>query len=313
VYQSIFIKLTFLIAVAIMLFGCHKPTTDSNPSVPVPGTSTTNVNVCSNKLPYLWNGHSYSTAGSYSVTLHNSNGTDSTANLVLTLSPNPTSSTSASVLTSELPYLWNGTQYSYTGTYRDTISRSGGCDSIATLLLNYSSVSNSDFPNTINSYWKYTLYDSGTSTLDTVIVTVSHVGYLDDFTPATAWAFVSYSRGPDTDYVTTNGDVKIHRYNSYNTIKKRYVFPLAVGNKWITQNQLDTNYVTEQNSITVIAGTFSGAYRIQRNTNIPYGLNRIIEDEWFVPGVGMVKRMYKEMGQGAYFNQLWELVSYEIH
>jgi hypothetical protein len=49
-------------------------------------TSSNDVNVCTNQLPYSWNGQSYNAAGSYTKTgLVNSQGCDSTATLNLTI------------------------------------------------------------------------------------------------------------------------------------------------------------------------------------------------------------------------------------
>src|SRR4030095_8143538 len=42
-------------------------------------TDTTNATVCSNQLPYTWNGNSYSTAGTYIDTLTSSSGCDTVA------------------------------------------------------------------------------------------------------------------------------------------------------------------------------------------------------------------------------------------
>lgn len=51
----------------------------------LPTSSSTNVTICSNLLPYNWNNNIYSSAGSYNVTLTNSVGCDSVATLNLTV------------------------------------------------------------------------------------------------------------------------------------------------------------------------------------------------------------------------------------
>ena len=53
-------------------------------------TSTTNITICSNQLPYLWNGINRTAAGNYTFTTTNSKGCDSVATLILTvlLKPN---------------------------------------------------------------------------------------------------------------------------------------------------------------------------------------------------------------------------------
>jgi uncharacterized repeat protein (TIGR01451 family) len=57
----------------------------------VPTTSSTSVAVCSSALPFIWNGVSYNSAGTYSRTFVNGNATgcDSTATLILTVNSAP--------------------------------------------------------------------------------------------------------------------------------------------------------------------------------------------------------------------------------
>ncbi len=98
-------------------------------------TSTTNVTICTTQLPYSWNGNNYNTAGIYNVTLAGSNGCDSIATLNLTVNSVLTSTTNVSVCTNQLPYSWNGNNYTATGTYNVTLTSVSGCDSIATLNL----------------------------------------------------------------------------------------------------------------------------------------------------------------------------------
>ncbi|MEP7166242.1 MAG: T9SS type B sorting domain-containing protein, partial [Ferruginibacter sp.] len=106
-------------------------------------TSTTNVTVCSNQLPYLWNGQNYSTAGPHVVTLVNSQGCDSTATLNLTINSVTTSTTNITVCSNQLPYSWNGQNYSTAGPHVVTLVNSQGCDSTATLNLAINSVTTS--------------------------------------------------------------------------------------------------------------------------------------------------------------------------
>jgi G:T/U-mismatch repair DNA glycosylase len=98
-------------------------------------TSTTNTAICNNQLPYIWNGQSYSAAGTYTKTLTSASGCDSIATLNLTLNPSVTSTTNISICTNETPYTWNGQTYTATGTYTKTLISADGCDSIATLNL----------------------------------------------------------------------------------------------------------------------------------------------------------------------------------
>ncbi len=98
-------------------------------------SSTTNTVICSDELPYSWNGSSYPSAGTYSITLTGSGGCDSIATLNLAVNPVVTSTTSVSLCSAQLPYSWNGQNYTVAGVYNVILSSTSGCDSIATLNL----------------------------------------------------------------------------------------------------------------------------------------------------------------------------------
>lgn len=105
--------------------------------------STSNISVCSNQLPYTWNGQQFSTAGQYSVSLGNTAGCDSVAVLNLTITNTATSITDIRTCSDQLPFLWNGLSYSTGGIYSITLTSAGGCDSSATLQLGVLPVSSS--------------------------------------------------------------------------------------------------------------------------------------------------------------------------
>src|SRR5678810_686842 len=98
-------------------------------------TDTTSVTVCTSALPYTWNGQSITAPGTYTDTLTTTAGCDSIATLILAVNPVLTDTTSVTLCTSQLPYLWNGTSITTAGTYIDTLTTTAGCDSIATLIL----------------------------------------------------------------------------------------------------------------------------------------------------------------------------------
>ena len=58
-------------------------------------SSTTNVQICQNQIPYLWNGLSLSTSGTNTLTLTSVQGCDSLATLNLTVNPMPNASFAA--------------------------------------------------------------------------------------------------------------------------------------------------------------------------------------------------------------------------
>src|SRR4029079_3073990 len=103
-------------------------------------TSTTDKTVCTNQLPYLWNGQNYNAAGTYTKTLTSESGCDSVATLNLIVNSVLTSTTNKTVCTNQLPYFWNGQNYNAAGTYTKTLTSESGCDSVATLNLIVNSV-----------------------------------------------------------------------------------------------------------------------------------------------------------------------------
>ncbi len=153
-------------------FGCDSVAT-LKLTIKNSSTSLTSVSRCSNQLPYLWNGTNYSTAGTYTYTTNNAVGCDSVATLVFSVKPTSTSSTPISVCSNQLPYLWNGTNYSIPGTYTYTTNNAVGCDSVATLVFSVKPTSTSSIPVTVCSnqlpyLWNGTNYStSGTYTYTT--------------------------------------------------------------------------------------------------------------------------------------------------
>ena len=102
-----------------------------NPNV----TSTQNITICQNALPYSWNNQSLTAAGTYTAVLQNSNGCDSTVTLNLTVNPNVTSTQNITICQNTLPFSWNNQSLSSTGTYTAVLQNINGCDSTVTLNL----------------------------------------------------------------------------------------------------------------------------------------------------------------------------------
>jgi G:T/U-mismatch repair DNA glycosylase len=98
-------------------------------------SSTTNVSVCTNQLPYTWNGLTLNSAGTQTVHLANSAGCDSAATLVLAVKAASSSTTNTSICSTQLPYTWNGLTFNAAGSQTANLINSVGCDSAATLVL----------------------------------------------------------------------------------------------------------------------------------------------------------------------------------
>ncbi|MBU3714140.1 MAG: gliding motility-associated C-terminal domain-containing protein, partial [Ferruginibacter sp.] len=98
-------------------------------------SSTTNVAICKYQLPYLWNGQSINTAGTFTETLIASNGCDSIATLNLTISPTKRGTESIDICSKQLPYSWNGQLITAAGNHTANLLSTDGCDSIVSLTL----------------------------------------------------------------------------------------------------------------------------------------------------------------------------------
>ena len=203
--------------ILISTAGCDSIATLNLTVKPV-SSSTTNMQVCSNHLPYNWNGHSYSTAGTYPLILVAANGCDSIASLNLSITPVVTSITRVTVCSNQLPYSWNGNNYSSTGTFLVTFTGSSGCDSIANLVLTVMPVITSTTNTTIctaqlpyswngNSYpaaGVYTVTLTGSSGCDSIAkLNLTVVPFLSNSTTQSVcnsslpyiWNGISYTTG----------------------------------------------------------------------------------------------------------------------
>ncbi len=95
-----------------------------------------NVIVCANQLPYTWNGNTYGNAGTYTDTLPSTTGgCDTVATLILEVNPLILSTLSVTICANQLPFVWYGNLYTVSGTYTDTVTAIGTCDTVATLIL----------------------------------------------------------------------------------------------------------------------------------------------------------------------------------
>ncbi len=114
--------------------GCDSIAT-LNLTINQPSISTNNISICNNQLPYTWNGQTISSGGTYTATLVNANGCDSTATLNLVINQTSSSLTNINTCASSLPLSWNGQTISTGGTYTANLINSAGCDSTASLNL----------------------------------------------------------------------------------------------------------------------------------------------------------------------------------
>jgi hypothetical protein len=141
-----------------------------NPTYAVTDAAT----ICESELPYTWNGVEFTAAGTQNVTLTAATGCDSVVTMTLTVNPTYAVTDEASICESELPYTWNGVEFTAAGTQNVTLTAANGCDSVVTMTLtvNLSAVSEFTIETPDSCYeWNDVLYcESGdyTQTLTTV-------------------------------------------------------------------------------------------------------------------------------------------------
>jgi len=173
-----------------------------NLTVIYPGMSTTNLTLCSSQLPYFWNNQEIIEAGDYIAQLPNTEGCDSTANLILTVKASSTSVTNITICADKVPYTWNGKNYSTYGIYKDTLVNAVDCDSVATLNLTVNQLS------TITSFSPVTAADGQavviTGTNFTGATTVSFGGI-----PASSFIIISPTTIIATVGAATTGAVSV--------------------------------------------------------------------------------------------------------
>ena len=172
---------------------------------------------------------------------------------------------------------------------------------------------NKEFPNTSGTWWKYKVYDSVTSTLDTITISVLGNSKLDNGMDVKIWQINSLNsyKPVDTNYVYSGPDgIKFYYNKSTQSFYKAYKFPLEVGKYWIGIQPQDTIRVISKGDITVPAGTFIDNYIIERRVRyIPNG--SLYEKEYFLPNIGVITRVHQAFISWP-FSQYWELVAYSI-
>lgn len=96
-------------------------------------SSTENISICEDELPYFWNGIEINATSTETVSLLSVNNCDSVATLNLTVNTASFSTTDTVVCDTETPFIWNGISIDVTGIYTATLINSFGCDSSANL------------------------------------------------------------------------------------------------------------------------------------------------------------------------------------
>ena len=117
--------------------------------------STESVVICSNQLPFTWNGQTVTQGGTAAAvyTTQNVAGCDSVVTLDLTVNQTSASTESVMLCSSQLPYIWNGQTVTQGGAAAAvyTTQNASGCDSVVTLDLTVTTSSDSTVEMTLCS------------------------------------------------------------------------------------------------------------------------------------------------------------------
>ena len=103
-------------------------------------TSTQNITVCANQLPYTWLGHVFNGAATITDTVAGNNSCDTIRTLTLAVNPLLTSTQNITVCANQLPYTWLGHVFNGAATITDTVAGNNSCDTIRTLIVNVNPV-----------------------------------------------------------------------------------------------------------------------------------------------------------------------------
>ena len=98
-------------------------------------TSTQNITICANQLPYTWLGHVFNGAATITDTVAGNNSCDTIRTLTLAVNPLLTSTQNITVCANQLPYTWLGHVFNGAATITDTVAGNNSCDTIRTLTL----------------------------------------------------------------------------------------------------------------------------------------------------------------------------------
>jgi alpha-tubulin suppressor-like RCC1 family protein len=142
-------------------------------------SSMTNTSICSDLLPFSWNGQSLNNTGIYTYSSINANGCDSISSLNLTVKLTNKSITDTSLCSNQLPYNWNGQTLIGAGMYAQSYINSVGCDSILMLNLIVKTV-NTSVAQSGYSMWSNApaaVYQWINCDSNTVIVGATNQGY----------------------------------------------------------------------------------------------------------------------------------------
>ena len=185
--------------------------------------------------------------------------------------------------------------------------------------------SNQIFPNEVGNHWVYRYDDGDNNGKQFIFVDIVGITKLSNGQSATIWTSTLQDASNqkyliDSSYVVVDNERAVFYAPPCLTCtpqplyeKRRYVFPLQVGNLWYTDKFFgDTTKVLNENSLTVPAGTFKNTFQLSKT--IGYVTNSFTKDSiWLTPNIGMTKYYQHEYSLGPIpGNGTWRLDTYNL-
>ncbi|MDE3184986.1 MAG: hypothetical protein KGM16_16360 [Bacteroidota bacterium] len=185
--------------------------------------------------------------------------------------------------------------------------------------------SNQIFPHNVGNHWVYKYNDGYTHGDQYIYVDIVGTGTLPDGQEATIWTTTLQDAASnkyliDSSFVVIDDKKAVFYAAPCRTCipqmfdeKRRYIFPLQVGNKWFTDKFFgDTTKVLNKNSLTVPAGTFNNTFQLSKI--VGYAVESYTQDSiWLTPNIGMTKFYQNQFNTApAPGNGTWELANYSL-
>ena len=186
------------------------------------------------------------------------------------------------------------------------------------------SSSNQIFPDEVGNHWVYKYNDGLSNSQQYIYVDIVGKTTLAGQS-ATIWTTTLQDASNtkyliDSSYVVVDNEKAVFYAPPCLTCtpqplyeKRRYVFPLQVGNLWFTDKFFgDTTKVLNENSLIVPAGTFKNTFQLAKT--VGYVTNSFTKDSiWLTPNIGMTKYYQDEYSLGPIpGNGTWELANYNL-
>ncbi|MBO7493606.1 MAG: hypothetical protein J6T87_05650, partial [Bacteroidales bacterium] len=174
------------------------------------------MEICENDLPVVWNGVTFTEAGTQRATITAANGCDSVVTMTLMVNYNAVRDTLAEACDS---YVWYGEEYTTSGDYEKKFTTVAGCDSIVTLHLtiNHATYGDTTAVECETFTWHGVTYDetpataptytmaggnhNGCDSIVTLNLTINHATYGDTTAvecETFTWHGVTYDETPAT-------------------------------------------------------------------------------------------------------------------